>query len=197
MLISRLRSGIEQGWCKRCRDQISCADQEGQSTVNEYNLAHVLVASPTGHPTGERSRTRAETRWPKSPGKDFRRLLLLLRCSRRFRGGPVGAACSAPAGHLPRAAKSEGRQSSDILRSPAGFISSCDRQKRLDTTLMVTQTRAAHPGSPHRWCRERCQEPSQGSQGSHPSTVRFQRIGAPAFDDPSAAKGGDLGWITP
>ena len=181
--------------------------QESQTDkVDEYSLAHILVAVPEQATPEQVSarRTRAETALTQiRQGADFRQVAATFSdAPDAFEGGAMGWR---PAARLPsiflQAAKTlKVGQSSDILRSPAGFhIVKLVDKRGLDTPVIVTQTRARH-------ILVRLNEVVAESDAKNRLSdlkdriehgTDFGELARLHSDDPSAARGGDLGWITP
>jgi peptidyl-prolyl cis-trans isomerase SurA len=209
MLISRLREREVDS-----RVVVSDAEiqnflrgQEGQTDkVDEYNLAHVLVAVPeqaTPEQVNAR-RTRAETALAQiRQGADFRQVAASFSdAPDAFEGGAMGwrPAARLPAIFLEAAKKLKVGQSSDILRSPAGFHILLLIDKRgSDTPLMVTQTHARHilvrlnEVVSENDARNRLKDLKDRIEHG----TDFSELARLHSDDASGAKGGDLGWITP
>jgi peptidyl-prolyl cis-trans isomerase SurA len=209
MLISRLRDREVDS-----RVVVSDAEiqsflrgQEGQTDkVDEYNLAHVLVAVPE-QATPEQvnlRRTRAETALAQiRQGADFRQVAAAFSdAPDAFEGGAMGwrPAARLPGIFLEAAKKLKVGQSSDILRSPAGFHIILLIDKRgSDTPLMVTQTHARHilvrlnEVVSENDARNRLQDLKYRIEHG----TDFGELARLHSDDASGAKGGDLGWITP
>ena len=209
MLISRLREREVDS-----RVVVSDAEiqnflrgQEGQTDkVDEYNLAHVLVAVPeqaTPEQVNTR-RARAETALAQiRQGADFRQVAASFSDAQdAFEGGAMGwrPAARLPAIFLEAAKKLQVGQSSDILRSPAGFHILLLIDKRgSDTPLMVTQTHARHilvrlnEVVSENDARNRLKDLKDRIEHG----TDFSELARLHSDDASAAKGGDLGWITP
>jgi peptidyl-prolyl cis-trans isomerase SurA len=209
MLISRLREREVDS-----RVVVSDAEiqsflrgQEGQTEkVDEYNLAHILVAVPeqaTPEQVNTR-RSRAETALAQiRQGADFRQVAAgFSDAPDAFEGGAMGwrPAARLPGIFLEAAKKLKVGQSSDILRSPAGFHIILLVDKRgSDTPVMVTQTHARH-------ILVRLNEVvSENDAKNRLSDLKdriehgtdFNELARLHSDDGSAAKGGDLGWISP
>lgn len=181
--------------------------QESQSEkVDEYNLAHVLVAVPE-QATPEQvkaRRTRAEAALAQvRQGIDFRQVAASFSdAPDAFEGGAMGwrPAARLPSIFLEAAKNLKVGQASDILRSPAGFHIIVLIDKRgSDTPVMVTQTHARH-------ILVRLNEVvSENDAKNRLNDLKdriehgtdFTELARLHSDDSSAARGGDLGWITP
>jgi len=181
--------------------------QENQTDkVDEYSLAHILVAVPEQATPEQVSarRTRADTALAQiRQGTDFRQVAATFSdAPDAFDGGNMGWR---PAARLPsiflQAAKTlKVGQSSDILRSPAGFhIIKLVDKRGLDTPVIVTQTHARH-------ILVRLNEVVAENEAKNRLSdlkdriehgTDFGELARLHSDDPSAARGGDLGWITP
>jgi len=209
MLISRLREREVDSRVivSDAEIQSFLRGQESQSDkVDEYNLAHILVTVPE-QATPElvkARRTRAETALSQiRQGADFRQIAASFSdAPDAFEGGAMGWR---PAARLPsmflEAAKSlKVGQSSDILRSPAGFhIVMLIDKRGSDTPVMMTQTHARHilvrlneVVSEHD-AKNRLNDLKDRIEHG----TDFGELARLHSDDPSAARGGDLGWITP
>ena len=209
MLISRLRD-------REVDSRVVVSDAEIQSflrgqesqtdKVDEYNLAHILVAVPE-QATPEQlktRRTRAETALSQiRQGADFRQVAASFSdAPDAFDGGAMGwrPAARLPSIFLDAAKGLKVGQSSDILRSPAGFhIIKLIEKRGMDTPVMVTQTHARH-------ILVRLNEVvSENDARNRLNDLRdriehgtdLAELARLHSDDPSAARGGDLGWITP
>jgi peptidyl-prolyl cis-trans isomerase SurA len=209
MLLARLRE-------REVDSRVVVSDAEIQSflrgqesqidKVDEYNLAHILVAVPEQATPEEvkTRRARAETALAQiRQGADFRQVAATFSdAPDAFDGGAMGWR---PAARLPsiflQAAKTlKVGQSSDILRSPAGFhVIKLVEKRGLDTPVMVTQTHARH-------ILVRLNEVvAENDAKNRLSDLKdriehgtdFGELARLHSDDPSAARGGDLGWITP
>ncbi len=209
MLIGRLRD-------REVDSRVVVSDAEIQSflrgqesqidKVDEYNLAHVLVAVPEQATPEELKtrRARAETALSQiRQGADFRQVAASFSdAPDAFDGGAMGwrPAARLPSIFLEAAKGLKVGQSSDILRSPAGFhILKLIEKRGLDTPVMVTQTHARH-------ILVRLNEVVSENDAKNRLTdlkdriehgTDFGELARLHSDDPSAARGGDLGWITP
>jgi peptidyl-prolyl cis-trans isomerase SurA len=209
MLISRLREREVDSRVivSDAEIQSFLRGQESQSDkVDEYNLAHILVTVPE-QATPEQvktRRTRAETALSQiRQGADFRQIAASFSdAPDAFEGGAMGWR---PAARLPsiflEAAKSlKVGQSSDILRSPAGFhIVMLIDKRGSDAPVMMTQTHARHilvrlneVVSEHD-AKNRLNDLKDRIEHG----TDFGELARLHSDDQSAARGGDLGWITP
>jgi len=209
MLLARLRE-------REVDSRVVVSDAEIQSflrgqesqidKVDEYSLAHILVAVPEQATPEQVSarRKRADTALAQvRQGADFRQVAATFSdAPDAFEGGAMGWR---PAARLPsiflQAAKTlKVGQSSDILRSPAGFhIIKLVEKRGLDTPVIVTQTHARH-------ILVRLNEVvAENDAKNRLSDLKdriehgtdFGELARLHSDDPSAARGGDLGWITP
>ena len=181
--------------------------QENQTDkVDEYSLAHILVAVPEQATPEQVSarRTRAETALAQiRQGADFRQVAATFSdAPDAFDGGNMGWR---PAARLPsiflQAAKTlKVGQSSDVLRSPAGFhIIKLVEKRGLDTPVIVTQTHARHILV--RLNEVVAENDAKNRLNDLKDRIEhgtdFGELARLHSDDPSAARGGDLGWITP
>jgi peptidyl-prolyl cis-trans isomerase SurA len=210
ILISRLRD-------REVESRVSVTDAEIQSFLrmqqespgdkaDEYKLAHVLVQVPERATPEELKlrRGRAETALAAlRDGTDFRQVAASYSdAGDALQGGEMGWR---PAGRLPniflQALKGmKVGDVSDILRSPAGFhILKLADKRGNDTPVIVTQTHARHvlvrlnevvsESDARRRLSELKQRIDNGAD--------FGEIARLHSDDTSAARGGDLGWLSP
>jgi peptidyl-prolyl cis-trans isomerase SurA len=181
--------------------------QEAQTErVDEYNLAHILVTVPEQASPEELKlrRGRAETALAQiQQGSDFRQAAASYSdAPDALQGGEMGWR---PAGRLPtiflQALKElKVGQVSDILRSPAGFhILRLNDKRGNDTPILVNQTHARH-------ILVRLNEVVSENDARNRLTELKDRIEHGAdfaelarlhSDDTTAARGGDLGWVSP
>jgi len=181
--------------------------QESQAEkVDEYNLAHILVAVPE-QATPEQVKTRrarAETALAQiRQGADFRQVAASFSdAPDAFEGGAMGwrPAARLPSIFLDAAKTLKVGQTSEILRSPAGFhIVMLIDKRGSDSPVMMTQTHARHilvrlneVVSEHD-AKNRLNDLKDRIEHG----TDFGELARLHSDDQSAARGGDLGWITP
>jgi len=181
--------------------------QESQSEkVDEYNLAHILLAVPE-QATPEQVKTRrarAETALAQiRQGADFRQVAASFSdAPDAFEGGAMGwrPAARLPSIFLDAAKTLKVGQTSEILRSPAGFhIVMLIDKRGSDSPVMMTQTHARHilvrlneVVSEHD-AKNRLNDLKDRIEHG----TDFGELARLHSDDQSAARGGDLGWITP
>jgi len=181
--------------------------QESQAEkVDEYNLAHILVAVPE-QATPEQVKTRrarAETALAQiRQGADFRQVAASFSdAPDAFEGGAMGwrPAARLPSIFLDVAKSLKVGQTSEILRSPAGFhIVMLIDKRGSDSPVMMTQTHARHilvrlneVVSEHD-AKNRLNDLKDRIEHG----TDFGELARLHSDDQSAARGGDLGWITP
>jgi peptidyl-prolyl cis-trans isomerase SurA len=209
MLISRLRE-------REVESRVNVSDAEIQSFVrsqesrgeqaDEYKLAHVLVSVPEQATPEELKlrRGRAESALAQlKSGADFRQVAASFSdAPDALQGGEMGWR---PAGRLPAIFLETLRglkvgEASDILRSPAGFhIIKLVDKRGSNTPIIVTQTHARH-------ILIRLNEVvSEADARNRLSELKYRVDNGADFaelarlhsDDASAARGGDLGWISP
>jgi peptidyl-prolyl cis-trans isomerase SurA len=210
IVISRLRD-------REIESRVTVTDAEIQSFLatqqgtageksDEYKLAHVLVQVPE-QATPEQLKVRRERAEAAlaalKDGTDFRQVAASYSdAADALQGGEMGWR---PAGRLPniflQALKDmKVGQVSDILRSPAGFhVLKLEDKRGNDTPVIVTQTHARH-------ILIRLNEVVSENDARNRLTELKDRIEHGAdfaelarlhSDDASAARGGDLGWISP
>jgi len=209
MLISRLRE-------REVESRVTVTDAEIQSflrtqeaqteKIDEYNLSHILVSVPEQASPDELKarRTRADTALTQlKKGTDFRQVAASYSdAPDALQGGSMGWR---QAGRLPTifVQALQGMKIgdvSDVLRSPAGFhlIKLADKRGN-DTPIIVTQTRARH-------ILIRLNEVVSESDARHrleelkdrvEHGADFSELARLHSDDTTAAKGGDLGWVSP
>jgi peptidyl-prolyl cis-trans isomerase SurA len=209
MLISRLRE-------REVESRVTVTDAEIQTflrtqeaqteKIDEYNLSHILVSVPEQASPDELKarRARADTALAQlKKGTDFRQVAASYSdAPDALQGGSMGWR---QAGRLPTifVQALQGMKIgdvSDVLRSPAGFhlIKLADKRGN-DTPIIVTQTHARH-------ILIRLNEVVSESDARHRLEELKDRVEHGAdfgelarlhSDDTSAAKGGDLGWVSP
>jgi peptidyl-prolyl cis-trans isomerase SurA len=209
MLISRLREREVDS-----RIQVSDAEiqafvrsQENQGEkVDEYNLAHVLISVPESATPAELKlrRERAEAALGEiKKGVDFRQVTAAYSdAPDALQGGGLGWR---PTGRLPtiflQALQSmKVGQVSDILRSPAGLhiVKLVDKRGN-ETAIIVTQTHARHilvrlnEVVSEQDALNRLNELKDRIENG----ADFAELARLHSDDATAARGGDLGWVSP
>ena len=209
MLIARLRD-------REVDARILVSDDEIQSflrsqhnrgdTVDEYSLAHILVSVPERASPDEvkARRARADTALAQlRQGVDFRQVAASYSdAPDALQGGDMGwrPAARLPTIFLDVLKDMKVGQISEVVRSPAGFhIIKLADKRGSDTPVVVTQTHARH-------ILIRLNEVVSESDARNRLTELKDRIEHGAdfaemarlhSDDTSAARGGDLGWVTP
>jgi peptidyl-prolyl cis-trans isomerase SurA len=209
MLISRLRE-------REVESRVTVTDAEIQSflrtqeaqteKIDEYNLSHILVSVPEQASPDELKarRARADAALAQlKKGTDFRQVAASYSdAPDALQGGTMGWR---QAGRLPTifVQALQGMkigEVSDVLRSPAGFhlIKLADKRGN-DTPIIVTQTHARH-------ILIRLNEVVSESDARHrleelkdrvEHGADFSELARLHSDDTTAAKGGDLGWVSP
>ncbi len=174
--------------------------------VDEYNLAHILVQVPEQASPDELKvrRQRAETALGQiKKGTDFRQVAASYSdAPDALQGGELGWRQTArlPTIFVQALNSMKVGQVSDILRSPAGFhIIKLVDKRGSETPTVVTQTHARH-------ILIRLNEVVSENDARNRLTELRDRIEHGAdfaelarlhSDDASAARGGDLGWVSP
>jgi peptidyl-prolyl cis-trans isomerase SurA len=209
ILISRLRE-------REVDSRITVSDAEMQSFLraqegqgdkaDEFNLWHILVGVPEQASPEEIKlrRERAQTALEQlRKGADFRQVAASYSdAPDALQGGDMGWR---PAGRLPAIFLETARtmkvgEVSEILRSPAGFhIIKLSDKRGSDSPVIVTQTHARH-------ILIRLNEVvSESDARSRLNELKYRIDNGTDFaelarlhsDDASAARGGDLGWLSP
>ena len=181
--------------------------QEAQpEKVDEYNLAHIVIQVPERATPEElqlrRARAEEALRQVRA-GSDFRQVAASYSdAPDALQGGEMGwrAPGRLPALFLEAVRAMKVGEVSDIVRSPAGFhILKLNDKRGNDTPVMVEQTQARH-------ILIRLNEVvSEADALNRLSDVKdriehgadFTELARLHSDDASAARGGDLGWISP
>jgi peptidyl-prolyl cis-trans isomerase SurA len=209
LLIAKLRE-------REVETKISVTDAEIQNFLrtreaqperaDEYHLSHVLIAVPEQASPEELKvrRGRAETALALiRQGGDFRQAAASYSdAPDALRGGEMGWR---PAGRLPTIflqalQNMKVGQVSDIVRSPAGFhILRLNDKRGNDTPILVNQTRARHilvrlnEVVSENDARNRLRELKDRIENG----TDFAELARLHSDDTTAARGGDLGWVSP
>ena len=209
MLIARLREREVESRVAVTDEEIQrfLRSQESQGDkVDEFNLAHILVAVPEQATPDELKtrRARAETALAQiRQGADFRQVAASFSdAPDAFQGGEMGwrQAARLPGIFLQAVQGLKLGQTSEILRSPAGFhILKLNDKRGSDSPVIVTQTHARH-------ILIRLNEVVTENDAINRLNDLKDRIEHGAdfgelarlhSDDTSAARGGDLSWVTP
>ena len=181
--------------------------QEAQpEKVDEYNLAHIVIQVPERASSEELQlrRARAEEALRQiRAGTDFRQVAASYSdAPDALQGGEMGwrAPGRLPALFLEAVRAMKVGEVSDIVRSPAGFhILKLNDKRGNNTPVMVEQTHARH-------ILIRLNEVvSETDALNRLSDLKdrvengadFTELARLHSDDASAARGGDLGWISP
>ena len=178
----------------------------GNEKADEYSLAHILVSVPEQATPDELRlrRSRAETALTQlKSGADFRQVAASFSdAPDALQGGEMGWR---PAGRLPAIFLDALRgmkvgEVSQILRSPAGFhILKLQDLRGSNAAVIVTQTHARH-------ILVRLNEVvSEADARNRLTELKYRVDNGGDFaelarlhsDDASAARGGDLGWLSP
>jgi peptidyl-prolyl cis-trans isomerase SurA len=180
-------------------------DTQGEK-IDEYSLSHILVTVPEQATPDEvkQRRARADTALAQlRQGLDFRQVAAgFSDAPDALQGGVMGWR---PAARLPNifleALKNmKIGQTSDVLRSPNGFhILRLVDKRGNNTPVILTQTHARH-------ILIRLNEVVSENDARNRLTglkdrldhgADFAELARLQSDDTSAARGGDLGWVTP
>jgi peptidyl-prolyl cis-trans isomerase SurA len=210
IVISRLRD-------REIESRVTVTDAEIQNFVrsqqespgdkaDEYKLSHILVQVPEQATPEELQlrRGRAEAALAAlKEGTDFRQVAASYSdAPDALQGGEMGwrAAGRLPGIFLQALNSMKVGQVSDILRSPAGFhlVKLADKRGN-DTPVIVTQTHARHillrlnEVVSENDARNRLEDLKDRVEHG----ADFAELARLHSDDTSAARGGDLGWISP
>jgi peptidyl-prolyl cis-trans isomerase SurA len=210
IVISRLRD-------REIESRVTVTDAEIQNFVrsqqespgdkaDEYKLSHILVQVPEQATPEELKlrRGRAEAALAAlKEGTDFRQVAASYSdAPDALQGGEMGwrAAGRLPGIFLQALNSMKVGQVSDILRSPAGFhlVKLADKRGN-DTPVIVTQTHARHillrlnEVVSENDARNRLEDLKDRVE----NRADFAELARLHSDDTSAARGGDLGWISP
>jgi peptidyl-prolyl cis-trans isomerase SurA len=209
MLLSRLRERevesriavIDSVILTFLRSQVPQGDR-----IVEYNLAHILVTVPEQATPEEvrNRRLRAETALAQlRQGVDFRQVAASFSDAQdAFQGGTMGwrPAARLPSIFLDPLKNMSVGQTSDLIRSPNGFhIIKLIDKRGSDSPVMVTQTHVRHilirlnevVGEAD--ARNRLEDIRDRVRNGGD----FAELARLHSDDNSAARGGDLGWVSP
>jgi len=181
--------------------------QEGQvDKVDEYNLSHILVQVPEQASAEELKlrRARAEEALKQiRAGADFRQVAASYSdAPDALKGGEMGwrQPGRLPSIFLQALNKMKVGEVSDILRSPAGFhILKLADKRGNNSPVVVNQTHARHilirlnEVVSENDARNRLNELKDRIENG----ADFAELARLHSDDASAARGGDLGWISP
>ena len=182
------------------------ANQAQKGNDTEYNLGHILIQVPeqaSAEQIQERKKRAEQALAELKKGSDFGLVSVSFSdAANALQGGELGWR---PASRLPQLFtealnKLQPGDISPLLRSPNGFhlLKLYDKRGR-DAVLVVTQTRARH-------ILVKTNEVLSAADAKHRLTELKERLdnGANFADlarlhseDGSAAKGGDLGWLSP
>jgi peptidyl-prolyl cis-trans isomerase SurA len=209
MLFARLRD-------REVDSRVTVTDAEIQSfvraqeaqpeKVDEYNLAHIMIQLPERASPDELRlrRGRADEALQQiRAGTDFRQVAASYSdAPDALQGGEMGwrAPGRLPSLFLEALNKLKMGEVSDILRSPAGFhILKLNDKRGNNTPVLVQQTRARHilirlnEVVSEQDARNRLAELADRVVNG----ADFAELARLHSDDGSAARGGDLGWISP
>lgn len=181
--------------------------QEGQAErVDEYNLSHILVQVPEQASSEEvrLRRARADDALKQiRAGGDFRQAAASYSdAPDALQGGEMGwrQPGRLPGIFLQALNTMKVGQVSEVLRSPAGFhVIKLNDKRGNSTPVVVTQTHARHilirlnEVVAESDARNRLNELKDRIENG----ANFGELARLHSDDASAARGGDLGWISP
>ena len=209
MLMARLRDREVDNRLVVGDDEIQSflrSQQAQGDKVDEYKLAHILVSVPEQATSEELKvrRARADTALAQlRQGADFGQVTAgFSDAPDALQGGDMGwrPAARLPTIFLDALKDTKVGQTSEVLRSPAGFhIIKLVDKRGSETPVVLTQTHARH-------ILIRLNEVVSENDARNRLTDLKDRIEHGAdfgelarlhSDDSSAARGGDLGWVTP
>jgi len=209
MLMARLREREVDNRLVVSDDEIQSflrSQQAQGDKVDEYRLAHILVSVPEQATSEELKarRARADTALAQlRQGADFGQVTAgFSDAPDALQGGDMGWRPTArlPTIFLDALKDMKVGQTSEVLRSPAGFhIIKLVDKRGSETPVVLTQTHARH-------ILIRLNEVVAENDARNRLTDLKDRIEHGAdfgelarlhSDDSSAARGGDLGWVTP
>lgn len=182
--------------------------QESTGKGDEFNLSHIFIAVPenTSPEQIQARRDRAQGVLNElSKGADFAQLSASYSdAPNALDGGSLGwrNAGQIPAFFQEIVKSLTPGQTSDIIKSPSGFhILKLNEKRGKEVTTVITQTRARHilikPSeitSESDAINRLAQIRERIEQGGE----KFENMARQYSEDPgSAAKGGDLGWVSP
>lgn len=181
-------------------------NQAAQGQEDEYNIAHILVRIPEGATTGQIQTLRARAQNvldEAAKGTDFAQLSASYSdAPNALEGGVMGWRRNSQLPTLFAGAveKLQPGQVSDILRSSNGFhiLKLLDKRGQ-DTKMVVNQTHARHI------LIKTNEVISEDDARNRLLQIRERLVNGAKFedlarqysDDSTAAKGGDLGWVSP
>lgn len=182
--------------------------QEGDSKSDEYNLSHILVTVPENASPEQTQarRSRAQDILVElSKGTDFAQLSASYSdAPNALEGGSLGwrTAGQIPSLFLPAVQSMKPGENSDLIKSPSGFhIVRLNEIRGKDTPTVITQTHARHiliKPSEITSESDAINRLSQVRERIIQGGEKFEDIARQYSEDPgSAAKGGDLGWLSP
>jgi peptidyl-prolyl cis-trans isomerase SurA len=187
-------------------DNAISLQESQQGRLNEYNLAHILVTVPeSASPEQIRSRrARAEEAHEKlKAGGDFRQAAAAYSDSpEALQGGVLGWRQEAqlPTLFVNVLRKMQIGELSEVLRSPNGFhILKINDKRGADKPVMVQQTRVRHIliKTNELVSENEARARLVGIKERLENNADFASLARANSEDASAAKGGELGWISP
>ncbi|PWT70892.1 MAG: molecular chaperone SurA [Proteobacteria bacterium] len=209
MLMARLRDREVDNRLVVSDDEIQSFLRSQQSQgdkVDEYNLSHILVTVPEQATAEELKarRGRADTALAQlRQGADFRQVTASFSdAPDALQGGDMGwrPAARLPTIFLDALKTMVVGQTSEVLRSPAGFhIIKLIDKRGSETPVVMTQTHARHilirlnEVVSENDARNRLNDLKDRIEHG----ADFGELARLHSDDASAARGGDLGWVTP
>ncbi len=218
ILFTRLRQRLVDSTIQVPEQEVETlltAAPAGAAGATQYHLAHILIAAPADASAAEIEVAQRKARQiakQLSQGADFQRLAATVSDDRQAReGGDLGwrAAGQLPAAYVKAAAELKPGQSSEVIRTPVGFHIIKLLEVKEAAAVNSPENQAAAPVQAHRVrhimiktnelvsdtdAQQRLQRIAERVQQGEDFAVL---AGEYSEDAASAAKGGDLGWVTP
>jgi len=187
-------------------ENVISQQQSQQGRPDEYNLSHIIVAVPeNASPEQIQSRrARAEQAHAQlKQGADFRQVAAAFSdAPDALEGGALGwrQETRLPSIYVERLRTMRVGELSDVLRSPNGFhVLKLNDKRGLETPVIVQQTHARHIliRTNELVSESEARARLVGLKERLENKADFASLARANSEDSSAAKGGDLGWLSP